>query len=321
MTDAPKAAVTGAAGFLGRAVVARLAADGWMVRQLVRTPPAKPVPHGEVVVGRLADEDALLRLVEGCEVVVHAAAVNRARRADEYYEVNVEGAYGLGRAVRKAAPAARVVAVSSLAARFPWLSPYAASKADGEDALVEAAATHAWAVLRLGPLYGAGDRKTLTLMEAATWPIMPVPDRPQARMSLLHVTDAAAAVSAACGPGPSGVVWEVGEGSRSWDDVVRAVIRAVSGTPRVLKVSPRLLALGMALTHPLGSPEGPLLSPGRLAELFHDDWIARPTRQMPAGLWRARVTLDTGLYEAAEWFRINGWLPPPVPLAATGQRG
>lgn len=325
MTEAPSppplAAVTGAAGFLGRAAVARLLADGWRVRQLVRTLPDRLPPNTEAVVGTLDDEDSLQRLVRGAEAVVHSAGLNRARRDAEYYEVNVEGSWRLGRAVRAAAPQARLVVVSSLAARFPWLSPYAASKADGEDAAVDGAGTRSWVVLRPGPLFGPGDRKTLALLEMATWPLMPIPDRPRARISLVHVADAAAAVAAACAPGRRAVVWEVGGEALTWAKIARAVTRATATTPILARIPPRLLQFGAALTHPLGSGDLPLLSPGRLAELLHDDWAARPERLPPARLWRPRVGLDQGLHEAAAWFRANGWLPPPKGLAVTGQRG
>ncbi len=321
MPSAPLAAVTGAGGFIGRATVLRLLAAGWRVRRLLRRPPEVPF-RGETVVGDLGDEEALRRLVAGADAVVHAAGINRAWRAAEYYDTNVDGAWRLGRAIRAASPSARMVVVSSLAARVPWLSAYAASKADGEDALVEAAGGRAgWAVLRLGPVYGPADRKTLAVLLAANRALMPVPDRPLARLSLLNVADAAAAIAAACAAGaPRGVVWEVGEGAYSWAEAARAVIRAVTGTGRVVPVAPPLLALGGVMTHPLGSGTLPLLVPGRAAELAYDDWVAGPIRQPPSGLWQVRVSLDAGLYRAVEWFRAHGRLPPPVVLAASRQR-
>ncbi|MDA8230982.1 MAG: NAD(P)-dependent oxidoreductase [Magnetospirillum sp.] len=321
MSTVPLVAVTGGAGLLGRAVISRLLADGWRVRQLVRKPSSGRSPKVEAVIGGLEDGGALRRLVAGADAVVHAACLTRAWRASDYYEANVEGNHRLGKAIRAAASEARLVVASSLAARFPWLSAYAASRADGEDAVVEAAGVPSWAVLRLGPLYGPGDRKTLALMEAATWPLMPIPDRPDARISLLHVDDAAAAVAGACGTSLRGAIWEVGDTARPWSDIARAVMRAVAGTPRLVRVSPRLLAIGVTLTHPLGSRTSPLLSPIRLAELLHDDWVARPICQPPATVWRVRTALDDGLSQSVGWFRSNGWLAPPVTLTATQLRG
>jgi len=320
MPHPPLVALTGAETFLGREVASRLLADGWAVRLLLRAFPERLPAGAEVVVGAASDPRALRRLVAGAQAVAHCAGIGRARRAADYYEANVEVADRLGRAIRAEAAGTRLVVASSLAARFPWLTAHAASRADGEDAAIDAARTRDWVVLRLAPIFGPGDRKTLTLMRAATWPLMPIPDRPRARLSLLAVTDAAAAVAAACGPGPRGMVWEIGQGGRSWAEIARAVAGAVACTPRLVPLPPRLLALGAALTHPLGSATPPMLDRDRLGELVHDDWVARPDHQPPAGLWRCRIGLDAGLHAAAEWFRRNGWLPQPITLAVSQPR-
>jgi nucleoside-diphosphate-sugar epimerase/predicted dehydrogenase len=70
----PAVVVTGAAGFLGRRLVARLLAEGARVRVLVRRPPAAPDPHVEVVLGDLGDRDAVDRAVRGATCVYHVGA-------------------------------------------------------------------------------------------------------------------------------------------------------------------------------------------------------------------------------------------------------
>jgi len=73
--------VTGATGFIGHHVAARLRADGHDVRALVRG--AKkgervlaPLAIAQVdrVVGDMTDADAVARAMDGCDAVVHAAA-------------------------------------------------------------------------------------------------------------------------------------------------------------------------------------------------------------------------------------------------------
>jgi 2-alkyl-3-oxoalkanoate reductase len=320
------AAVTGGTGLLGRAIVARLLAEGWRVRLLLRSPDEAAsrgvVPVGvETVFGGLADAAALERLVAGADAVIHSAMVNRARSEDDYYDINVEASYRLGLAVRAWAPVARLVVVSSLVARFPWLSAHAASRADGEDAVIDTAGNRSWAVLRLGPIYGPGDRKTLLMMEAATWPVMPIPDLPQASISPLHLDDAATAIVGACGAGQRGAVWDVGEGEYSWLDIARAVRRSVGEAPLLVRVPTTMVSLAVALTHPLGAGETPLLSPGRMCEMFHEDWTARPQHRPPEAVWRPRLRLEAGLFATADWFRVNGWLKQPETLSASRLRG
>jgi nucleoside-diphosphate-sugar epimerase len=72
-----KALVTGATGFLGSHLVARLLADGWEVRALARTPSA--VLDGldiETARGDIRDLDLIESAFRGIDVVFHTAAVS-----------------------------------------------------------------------------------------------------------------------------------------------------------------------------------------------------------------------------------------------------
>lgn len=75
-----KVLVTGATGFIGSHTVAALTAAGHDVRALVRNPDRIPGSLGalgldpEVVLGDMTDPVAVAAAVDGCEVVLHAAA-------------------------------------------------------------------------------------------------------------------------------------------------------------------------------------------------------------------------------------------------------
>jgi uncharacterized protein YbjT (DUF2867 family) len=136
-------AVTGATGFLGRHLVRALARDGWTPRVLVRRDPIHPLWRDievEVVVGDLKTPGALDRLCDGATVVIHVAGLIKAASLEGFNAVNRDGARAAALAAKAANPSqggARFILVSSLAAREPQLSNYAASKRAGEDAVRE----------------------------------------------------------------------------------------------------------------------------------------------------------------------------------------
>jgi UDP-glucose 4-epimerase len=84
--------VTGATGFVGRAVVRQLTMAGHSVIGLVRTP--KPVSY-ELLIGDVLDQGAVEHAVEGADAVCHLAALTSVRESfDEpvrYFRVNVTG--------------------------------------------------------------------------------------------------------------------------------------------------------------------------------------------------------------------------------------
>lgn len=295
------AAVTGGTGFLGRVVSRLLADEGWHLRHLARTPREGITDWVE---GSLSDQEALDRLVAGADLVVHMAALTKSPDAKGFHLINIGGSRRLARAIRAHAPKAKVVVVSSLAAREPGLSPYAASKAASEVALLECPGPVT--ILRPCALYGPGDPAGLPLFRMAQWPALPFPNHPDARLALLHVDDAARAVVAAC-RAESGF-WEVGEGAYGWARIVRAAANAQDRDPALLPLPDGVLSLALGVARRLKPGVSPLASPGKLEEMLHDDWTCDPARLPPSALWRPFVALDEGFRQTAEWYRSRGWL-------------
>lgn len=109
--------VTGAGGWLGRALVDRLRADGRAVRALVTAGErGTDLPDGvEVVVGDVRRPDGLVELFSGAGDtvdVVHTAGVIHPARVDDFEEVNARGTRNVMRAALERG-VRRVVHVSS----------------------------------------------------------------------------------------------------------------------------------------------------------------------------------------------------------------
>jgi nucleoside-diphosphate-sugar epimerase len=118
----PGVAVTGASGFIGRHLCARLRAAGHPVRALVRRPTGGwGDAIDERVVPDLADRDALARAAAGCDVLIHLAGrahVLRETAADPaaaFHHANVDGTASALDAAR-AVGARQFVLLSSIAA-------------------------------------------------------------------------------------------------------------------------------------------------------------------------------------------------------------
>lgn len=103
--------VTGASGFLGRAVATEILSAGHEVRTLQRRP--SRVEGATDVAGSVTDPDAVARAVDGVDGIVHLAAkVSLAGRPEDFHAVNVEGTRSLLDAAERAG-ASRFVHVSS----------------------------------------------------------------------------------------------------------------------------------------------------------------------------------------------------------------
>jgi nucleoside-diphosphate-sugar epimerase len=300
----PPIALTGATGFVGRTVVAEAKKkSGLSLRALVRKSSSAQT---DSIQGSLEDPGSLTKLVEGCDTVLHiAGAINSPDRAG-FFRANVEGTLNLLKA-SQASSVKRFVFISSLVAREPSLSDYAASKAEAERILKQSA--HGLQVLILRPpaVYGEGDMATLPLIKSLLGRVAVVPGSGASRFSLIHVCDLARiCIEAALGSEIGTLELDDGHRGYGWDDLAE-ITRRHFGRPQKLVYLPRSLALAVASFGNLGQRAfgvPAMLTKAKVNELYHADWCAtEPGWPSPADL-----TLEQGLLQTIAWYREHGHL-------------
>lgn len=298
-------AVTGGTGFVGAHVIDAAIAAGHEVNALTRRdqPPRVGLTW---VHGNLEDREALKRLVENADAVIHVAGVINAPDAAGFEAGNVAGTLAM-LAAATAGGIHRFVHVSSLAAREPRLSLYGASKARAED-LVESSGLD-WAIVRPPAVYGPGDRETLELFKMAKRGFVLLP--PRGRVSLIHVDDLARLLLALTARGvPKRLTIEPDDGTPdgwSHKEFAKALGHAV-GRRNVSLSAPRpLLRVGAFLDGLFRRGEAKL-TPDRAAYFSHPDWVAHAHKAPPPNLWHPRIETHAGLAATADWYRRQGWL-------------
>lgn len=315
-------AVTGATGFVGQALVPRLLQSGHRVRILARQlPQFAPGPAGavEVVLGDLGQAGALDRLVDGVDAVLHLAGLIKARRTEEFFAVNRDGVSDLLAAIARKASShrnggPRFILLSSLAAREPDLSPYAASKLAGEDVLRNTAHGLPWLALRAPVVYGPGDRETLAFFKAVQRGFAPVAGDGTGRISAIHVSDLAELLNRLADAYlPLADAYEADDGAGqgySLRDFADTAAQALGRSARTVRLPRAMMSLAgwgqQALT--LVDKKPRLLSPAKIREMFHADWVAHD-RRLPGFLgWSPQIRLAEGFADAIAWYRRKHWL-------------
>lgn len=310
-------AVTGATGFVGAAVVHHLATSGWRVSVLARRMPQAalmPDHQIEVVLGDLDDQASLERLVGGADAIIHCAGLVKALTPLEFFAVNEGGTERLIRAAATAAPLTRLIHVSSLAAREPSLSPYAASKHAAENKVQALAGRRDWIALRPPALYGPGDLELLPLFKAAKMGFVGYPAPLGARVSLLHVADLAVAIGALlASPAWAGRIVEIDDGApggHDWPAILAALAAAIGHRPRAWRL-PRpvfwpIAASATLLANATRRPQ--VLSLRKLPELYHADWAVKGGGLSGMVNWQPRHTLAAGFTDTVAWYRQESYL-------------
>jgi 2-alkyl-3-oxoalkanoate reductase len=158
-----------------------------------------------------------------------------------------------------------------------------------------------WSALRPPAVYGPGDREMRPLFQAMQRGIAPVLGRPEARFSLLYVEDLAGAV----GHIVDRPRWETGTfeihdgraGGYSWREVIDTFARVAGRPVRPLRIPAALLKVAAAANQALARLMGyrPMLTPGKIRELTHPDWVCHDAPLRKATEWRPSVVLEDGL--------------------------
>jgi nucleoside-diphosphate-sugar epimerase len=303
-------AITGATGFIGQTITRQLIKSGYRVRALVRSMKLAgnlPATGVDLVTGSLEDRLSLESLTRGADAVVHSAGVVRGATQEQFDRVNVEGVMRLLLTLESKRKPPRLLTLSSLAAREPQLSFYATSKYRGEQVLVDEARRVVWDVLRPPAVYGPGDREMLSLFRAMGRGIVPVPGTLYARFSLLFVDDLAAAVLAWIRSGRAArhiyTLDDGREGGYDWRGVAAIVEQLCRRRVRLLRMPSWVLDIPAWLNCRASRLFGyaPMLTPEKLRELRHVDWVCDHAALHAATGWRPQIQLEEGLLRTPGW--------------------
>ena len=313
----PRVAMTGATGFVGLKTLNLLHEQGHEVVALVRDKQraCTLLPANTLMIeGDLGNQRALDELAGSADLVLHVAGAISAANDAAFAEANVAGTRNVANAALKAG-VRRFVHVSSLAAREPGLSAYCRTKAEGEAVVIALEDKLDWIVIRPPAVYGPGDKATLPLIQQLSQPTSFLTGTENQRISVIHVDDLARALVAACSDEVAArKVYEVDDatpGGYAWADLAAASGESLRHVPKV-KLLPKLLlelagaACGLAKTV---TGKSIILSPGKVRELYHEDWVIHGPRLDETGHWQPQVRFAQGFADTLEWYKKNGWLP------------
>lgn len=297
-------AVTGATGFIGRNLCRHLLAAGYQIRALARSPAAAQnlLQQGaEPVLGALDDAASLQRLVVGATAVIHIAGSVRGTTQRQFDSVNVDAVRHLLAVLESAAEPPALLMMSSLAAREPQLSFYATSKRRGEQVLQEQADRVAWTVLRPPAVYGPGDTELLPLFRLAARGVLPLAGTAKARFSLIFVDDLCDAMLAWLknrqGTRKTYTLDDGTPNGYDWHAVARAIEHSCNRSVRLLPV-PEWLLNGVANSNNAAARllrYAPMLTPAKLRELRHADWVCDGDDLQATLPWQPTVALADGI--------------------------
>lgn len=315
-----RVAVAGATGYIGTRLVPRLAAAGYPVRCLVRTPnklrdrPWRNQPGIEVLQCDLSDAELLTSQLSGCDAAFYL--VHAMQAGSEFAARDRELAATFARAAG-AAGVKRIIYLGGLGDARDHLSAHLASRREVEQLL--AAGPAAVTTLRAAMIIGSGSASFEILRYLTErLPVMITPrwvgtiSQPIAIRNVLHYLVTCLSV-----PETTGRVLEIGGPDlRSYGELIQVVAEA-RGLPRrviipVPLLTPRLSALWIHLVTPVDARLARPLAEGlRNRVVVQDDLAAR---LMPQPLLTTREAIAIALDAEARSDVESSWSTAgPVP--------
>lgn len=315
------AVITGAAGFLGRALRAALTAKGWQVRGV----DVRPGPG--VTVGDVSRPGAWVGVLDGAGLVVHAAAiVSESGDASSFWRVNVDGTRTVLHEAGRAG-VSRVVHLSSVVVHGPDFpdgvdetgtvhmtgNPYTDTKVASEHQalLAHAAGVVPVTVIRPGDVYGPHSQQwTVRAVEVMRRNLFVLVDGGEGILSPIYIDDLTEGVlAAATNEAAAGHVFHmtggVGVTAREffgcYADMLGKSLRSLPSAAATVITAPVDL-----ISRSLGWQ--PPFSPRTVEYVTRRGTYSIAKAERLLG-WRPTIDLDEGMARTRVWLSETGLIP------------
>jgi uncharacterized protein YbjT (DUF2867 family) len=159
-----KVFLTGASGFVGRHMLARLLQQGHSVRALVRTMPSQPKQQTQVeyVAGDVVSGEGLDSGMQGCDAVIHLVGIIMEKGKNTFEAVHHLGTKNVVEAAKRNG-IGRFVQMSALGVRADGVAAYQTSKWRGEEEVRKSGIPYC--ILRPSLIFGPGDGFVTQMMD------------------------------------------------------------------------------------------------------------------------------------------------------------
>lgn len=293
-----KVFVTGATGFVGRSVAARLIEDGHEVRCLVRHEESDEAAYlkglgAKLSMGDILDAGTFIHAVKGSQALIHLVGIIFERRGASFHEIHVHGTMNalVAAATNKVE---RFVYMSALGTGPEAKSVYHQTKWEAEEAV--RASDIPYTIFRPSTIFGADSELFQMLFgQVRRLPFVPVIGDGRYRMQPISVRDVAACFSNCIDNENAAVkTYELGgPEALSYNDVIDTICRVMGKKRRKLHSPVGLVKPVAWLSEHLQSK--PMLTTDQLTMLLNDNVC--DIKAMRGDLRVEPVGLEAGLRE------------------------
>jgi len=321
--------ITGANGFVGSRLCARLLDDGYRVIAGVREGCDIALIDEldlEYRFGDVTIPETLPPMVAEVDYIVHNAGLVKTENPDDFFRVNQVGTKNVIEAAAEETTLKKFIYISSMAAAGPSgkgrprteddppqpLTEYGRSKLAGERRVLARSETVNATILRPSGVYGPGDKEMFAFFNMLNNRLKPYLGNSRRKIQLVHVDDLAAAVAKSMTASTeSGSIYFVAESqSYEYRALLKILGRAIGRICLPFYLPGRLLlqvaAISEKFTRGRGRP--PMFTVDKARELLADWEVSVEKARREIG-FESQITFAQGAAETAGWYRMEGWMP------------
>ena len=325
-----KALITGSNGFIGSHLIERLLAHRYEIVCLVRKTSnlqwIRDLPV-EFALGDIADFESLCSIVSNIDYVYHLGGTLRAKHADDFFKINVEGTRNLLEACRRNSPnLKRFIFISSQAAAGPSrdgspltedsppapISLYGTSKLNAEQVVFDYSQYFPVTIIRPPAVYGPRDDDILQFFKYIKFGIKPVVGSPHKTVAVIYVHDLTRGIHlAAEHPDAENELFFLAErNAYSLKDVNDTIARVMNKKAIMVCIPDSVVSIMAAISEKTSRlfNKVAVLNKDKALEMKQRYWLVNCSKAEQKLGFTAETMLQPGFEETYQWYRRQGWI-------------